>query len=69
MGQLLGFSDEHSTLVAMIRNLEDNFVSPQSHVVFDKKLSAIQNDTRLEDTEVEAISNDLFTNFRGFYGE
>ena len=69
MGQFLGFSDENSTLGAMVRNLETNFVSPQFHVVFDEKLSTIKNDTRLEDTAVEAILNYIFTNFRGFYGE
>ena len=69
MGQLLGSSDEHSTLVAMVINLETNFVSSQLHVVFDEKFSTIQNDTRLENTAVEAILNDLFTNCRGFYGE
>ena len=47
MAQLLGFSDEHSTLVAMVRNLETNIVSPQFHIVFDEKFSTIQNDTRL----------------------
>ena len=52
MGQLLGFSDEHSTLVAMVRNLTTNFVSPQFHVVFDEKFSTIQNDNMLEDTAV-----------------
>ena len=69
MGQLLGFSDEHSTLVAMVRNLATNFVRPQFHVVFDGKFPTIQNGTRLEDTSFEAICNELFTNCSGFYGE
>ena len=69
MGQLLGFSDEHSTLVAMVRNLATNFVIPQFNVVFDGNFSTIQNDTSLEDTAVEAILNDLFINCRDFYGE
>ena len=69
MGQLLGFSDEHSTLVAMVRNLTTNFVSPQFHVVFDEKFSIIQNNTSLEETAVEAIFNELFTNCCDFYGE
>ena len=47
MGQILGFSDKHCPLVAMVRNLETNFVSPQFHIVFDEKFSTIQNDTRL----------------------
>ena len=69
MGQLLRFSDEYRTLVAMVRNLETNFVIPQLNFVFDEKLSTIQNDTRLEDTEVEVILNDLFTNCCDFYCE
>ena len=69
MGQLLVLSDEHSTLVTMVKNLATNFVSPQFHVVFDEKFSTIQNNTRIEDTAIEAIFNDLFTDFHGFYGE
>ena len=38
MGQLLEFSDEYSTLVAVVRNLVTNFVSPQFHVLFDELL-------------------------------
>ena len=52
MGQLLGFSDEYSALVAMVRNLATNFVSPQFHFVFDEKFSTIHNDNMLEDTAV-----------------
>ena len=35
MGQFVGFSDEHSTLVANVRHLSTNYISPQFHVVFD----------------------------------
>ena len=69
MVQLLGFSDENSTLVAMVKSLATNFVIPQFHVVFDEKFFIIQNNTSLEDTAVEAIFNELFTNCRDFYGE
>ena len=34
-GQFLGFSDEHSSLVATVRHITTGFVSPQFHVVFD----------------------------------
>ena len=34
-GQFLGFSDEHSSLVANVRHLTTGHVSPQFHVVFD----------------------------------
>ena len=69
MGLFLGFSDEHRTLVVMVRNLVTNFVSPQLCVVFDYKFLTIQNNTRFEDTAVESIPNDLFINCCGFYGE
>ena len=35
LGQFLGYSDEHSSLIANIRHLKMGFVSPQYHVVFD----------------------------------
>ena len=35
LGQFLGYSDEHSSLVANIRHLKTGYVSPQYHVVFD----------------------------------
>jgi hypothetical protein len=35
MGQFVGFSDKHSSLVANVRSLSTNFISPQFHVVFD----------------------------------
>ncbi|KAL7474647.1 hypothetical protein ACHAW6_000613 [Cyclotella cf. meneghiniana] len=35
LGQFLGFSDEHSSLVANVQNLSTGFVSPQYHVVLD----------------------------------
>ena len=69
MVQFLVFSEEHITLVAMVRNLSTNFVIPQFHVVFDEMFSTIQDDTSIEDTEVEVILNDLFTNFSVFYDE
>ena len=35
LGQFLGYSDEHSSLVANIRHLKTGYISPQYHVVFD----------------------------------
>ena len=66
MGKLLQFSDEHSTLVAMVRKFASNFLIPKLHVVFDEKFSTIQTDNRLEETAGETTFNSLFTNFRGF---
>ncbi len=35
MGQFLGFSDEHSSLVSNVRNLRTGYISPQYHLLFD----------------------------------
>ena len=53
----------------MVRNLATNYVSPQFHVVFDENFSTIQPDTRLEDTTVESIFKDRFTDCRDYFGE
>jgi hypothetical protein len=42
-GQFLGFSDEHSLLVATVR-LTTGFVSPQFHVVFDDHFHTVYGD-------------------------
>ena len=69
MGHCLGFSDRHSSLVAMIWNLGTNFASSQFHVIFDEKFYTVQNDNRLEDTAVRPIFNDFFESCRDHYGE
>ena len=69
MGQFLGFSDEHSTLVAKVRNLATNHVSLQFHIVFDELFSTIYNDTKLSDTKIEVIFNELFHDCRENFSE
>ena len=69
MGQFLGFSDEHSTLIARVQNLSTNYVSPHFHVIFDDLFSSIYNDTKLSDTIIEAIFHNLFKNHGDNYGE
>ena len=69
MGQFWGFSDQHSSLMFMVRNLGTNYVSPQFHVIFDAKFTTIQNDTRLEDSNIESFFNDIFVTCRDLYGE
>ncbi len=43
-GQFLGFSDEHSLLVATVCHLTTGFVSPQFHVVFDDHFHTVYGD-------------------------
>ena len=41
MGQFLGFSGQHSSTVALVRNLHTGYVSPQYHVVFDDNFEIV----------------------------
>ena len=44
MGQFLGFSDEHSTLVANVCHLDTGHISPQYHVVFDDLFETVHRE-------------------------
>ena len=60
LGQFLGYSDEHSSLVANIRHLKTGYVSPQYHVVFDDLFQTVFSagpDTDL----VDAMCEELFS--------
>ena len=35
LGKFIGFSEEHSTLVANVCNLRTGYILPQYHLVFD----------------------------------
>ncbi len=43
-GQFLGFSDEHSLLVAAVPHLTTGFVSTQFHFVFDEHFHTVYGD-------------------------
>jgi hypothetical protein len=59
MGQFVGFSDEHSSLLANVHHLSTNFISPQFHVVFDDLFkTAIR--TGVDKSVVKSICQDLF---------
>ncbi|KAL7549760.1 hypothetical protein ACHAWF_013025 [Thalassiosira exigua] len=64
--QCLGFSDQHSSLLALVRHLGTSFVSPQYHVVFDNKLERVYS-AGADDEVVDAIYKDLFENSRDWY--
>lgn len=55
LGQFMGFSDKHSSLVANVRHRTTGFVSPQYHVVFDDLFQTVFNDAL-----VNTICNNLF---------
>ena len=68
LGQFVGFSDEHSSLVANVRHLTTNFISPQFHVVFDDLFETV-NRTGVDETIVESICSGLFQRERELYTE
>ena len=59
LGQFLGYSDSHSSLVANIRHLTTGYVSPQYHVVYDDLFQTVFS-TGPTDV-VDAICEELFT--------
>ena len=68
IGQFLGFSDDHSSLVATVRNLRTSYVSPQFHVVFDDFSQTVFS-LGDNDVVVDAICNQLFESNWGVYAE
>jgi len=67
-GQFLGFSDEHSSLVANVRHLISGYVSPQFHVVFDDRFHTVHGDGKA-DTITDTICDLLWENDREIYAE
>ena len=68
-GQFLGFSDEHSSLVANVRNLTTGYVSPQYHVVFDDLFQTVYASIDYDVDLIDAILNKLFETEREIYAE
>jgi hypothetical protein len=68
MGQLVGFSDNNSSLVDNVRCLSTNFISPQLHVVFDDLFETV-NRTGVDEPVIKSICQDLFQLNRKLYAE
>jgi hypothetical protein len=68
MGQFVGFTDEHSSLVANDRHLTTNFISPQFHLVFDDLFETV-NRIGVDDLIIESICNELFKLNRELFAE
>ena len=68
MGQFLGFSCQHSSMVAMVRNLHTCFVSPQYHVVFDDCFQTVFHDGKSSEA-LDLICDELFASSRECYSE
>ena len=65
LGQFVGFSDEHSSMVANVQHLTTGYISPQFHVVFDDLFETV-NRTGADEQAVESICNGLFQRNREF---
>ncbi len=58
VGQFLGYSDEHSSLVANVRHLSTGYISPQFHVVFDDLFETV-----VHNGDNDAIINSICDGF------
>ncbi len=59
LGQFLGYSDEHSSLVANIWHLKMGYVSPQYHVVFNDLFETVFSSSA-DNTLVDSICENLY---------
>ncbi len=59
LGQFLGYSDDHSSLVANVRHLGTGYVSPQYHVVFDDFFKTVFS-SGSNDALVDSICENLY---------
>ena len=60
MGQFLGRSREHSSSVALVRNLNTGAVSAQFHVVFDDHFTTTSSDYTQDNVLVPPNFRELF---------
>ncbi|KAL7485583.1 hypothetical protein ACHAW6_011177 [Cyclotella cf. meneghiniana] len=68
MGRFLGFSHEHLSMVAMVRNLHMGFVSPYYQVVSDDNFQTVFNDGKTSE-EFDKICHMLFVESHNCYME
>ena len=63
LGQFLGFSQQHLTLVANVRHLTTGYVSPQYHCVFDDLFTTVYGVDKPNDV-MDALVQMLWENSR-----
>ena len=59
LGQYLGKSEKHASSVGLIRNLRTGYISPQFHVVYDKKIQTVIGGDENNDVIVDHIWSNL----------
>ena len=67
-GKFIGFSDNHSTLVATFRNFKRGYISPQYHIVFD---DLFETKFRRDENNpvIDQICNDILNYSQDWYAE
>ena len=68
-GQFMGFSAEHSSLVALVRNLETGHVSPQYHVVFDDHFHTVFGGVTSDNAAAAALEFKIWEDGHERYAE
>ena len=69
LAQFVGFSLEHSTLVANVRHLQTNYVRPQFHLIHDDNFETILNDTPLDHPLSDERLLDIFETSHKIYSD
>ena len=66
LGQFVGFSDEHSSMVANVRHLTTGYISPQFHVIFEDLFETV-NRTGVDDQKSSSLfAMDFFSVIENF---
>lgn len=66
IGQFLGFSEDHSSSVALVRHLKTGHVSPQFHIVVDDKFQTVYGG-EMDPDVYDAVCNRLWDTDREQY--
>lgn len=66
-GMFVGFSNEHSSLVPLVLNLQTGYISPQFHVIFDDAFHTVPSDLSPPDTIDDAFARLFDTPHRERY--
>jgi len=69
LAQFVGFSLAHSTLVANVRHLQTNYVSPQFHLIHDDNFETILNNTPGDHPLSDERLLDIFEKSREVYSD
>jgi hypothetical protein len=69
LGQFVGFSEEHSSLVANVRHLSTGHISPQYHCVFDNLFETVYASATDKTALYDAICDLLWINSRELFAD